>query len=70
MCNPHIRDHARSEGYSLAIYLSGDGVDLDVYVKPDTDLDCRFRAICAETGEALRIDGWRFSVETFEHLAA
>jgi len=65
-----IRDHAAIEGFILYLTLQGGGNDLDVYVRPDTDLDGRFKAICALTGEALAVNGWLYSVDSFEYLAA
>jgi hypothetical protein len=70
MSNPHIRDHARIEGFTVEIALSSAECDLVVYVKPGTDLDGRFRAICAETGDTLTVNGWLFTVDAFDFLAA
>lgn len=33
---------------------------LVVWVRPDTDLESSFDAICDDTGETLRINGWLF----------
>lgn len=32
--------------------------DLDVLVRDDADMDGAFEAICNDTGETLRINGW------------
>lgn len=59
MYNPHIRDNAALIGFTRHVYLYGTtGEDLDVYVHPDTDLDSRFRAVCALEGDMLKVSGW------------
>lgn len=39
-------------------YMSNGVYDLDVLVDDDADLDGSFDAVCVETGETLRINGW------------
>ena len=39
-------------------YISYGYTDLEVAVKPGTDLDGTFEATCLDTGEALNINGW------------
>lgn len=43
--------------------VSSGADDFDVFVPNDVDLDDEFTAICAETGETLRIRGWMCDIE-------
>lgn len=47
-------------GFTRLIELLGGQYDLTVWVRPNTDLDSRFEAICDVTGERLSINGWLF----------
>lgn len=50
-------------------YFMTDGInDLDVFVSEDADLDGTFDAICADTGETLRVNGWL--IAEIEEIAA
>jgi hypothetical protein len=49
-----------SQAFSRLINLTSDAVDLSVWIKPNTDLDSSFTAICDDTGETLRVNGWLF----------
>ena len=43
-------------------YYMSDGIaDLDVMVADDADLDGTFDAVCVDTGERLRVNGWLIS---------
>lgn len=42
------------------IQLESDMYDFEVEVDDDVDLDGTFDALCVETGERLRINGWMF----------
>lgn len=37
--------------------------ELEIAVKPGTDMDSTFTAVCLATGETLRINGWLFTFE-------
>lgn len=50
-------------------YFMSDGTnDLDVLVDENADLDGTFEAICVETGDRLRVNGWLIS--DIEEIAA
>lgn len=55
---------ARERGYTQAIMASGGCYDLELLIKPDTDLDDRFTAFDVDNGEYLAINGWLFSFES------
>jgi hypothetical protein len=40
-------------------FISDSTNDLDVLVADDADMDGAFDALCLETGEVLRINGWQ-----------
>lgn len=44
------------------IDLTSSAVDLTVWVEADADLDGEFDAICDDTGERLKVNGWMFEV--------
>lgn len=48
--------------FTRLIDLTSSAVDLTVWVKADADLDDAFEAICDDTGERLRVNGWMFEV--------
>ena len=47
-------------GYTHKVMGDSTEYTLELYVKPDADLDDRFPAICAETGDRLSVNGWLF----------
>lgn len=49
-------------GYTKEIALTSDECDLYLLIKPDTDLDDRFRAWDTDNQEWLMVNGWLFSV--------
>lgn len=49
-----------TQAFTRLIHLTSDAVDLSVWIKPDADLDSTFTAICDDTGETLRVNGWLF----------
>lgn len=55
--------NATALGYTRAIMASDMLTDLTLWIKPDTDLDERFPAICDLTGEKLYINGWACNIE-------
>lgn len=48
--------------FTRLIDLTSGAVDLTVWVRAGTDLDDAFEAICDDTGERLRVNGWMFEV--------
>lgn len=53
-----IREHAALIGFTRKIFVSDGSTDLTLYVHPETDLDGRFKAICADEGDMIRVNGW------------
>lgn len=49
-------------GFTNLIAITGGHYDLTVWVRPDADLDGTFDAICDDTGERLRVNGWMFEI--------
>lgn len=57
-----MRRHPRAGSTLMTRYFMSEGAnELDVFVEDDTDLNGAFDAICAETGERLRVRGWMIS---------
>jgi hypothetical protein len=52
-------------GFTKETMAYSDGVDLHLWVRPDTDFDSRFRAYDADECEWLMVNGWLFH---FEHV--
>jgi hypothetical protein len=50
------------EGYTREVIAMGDGMDLYLLVKPDTDFDSAFRAWDTDNQEFIRVNGWLFVV--------
>jgi hypothetical protein len=40
----------------------GDGLDLNLWIKPETDLDGTFEAYSLDVHEFIEVKGWLFSV--------
>lgn len=57
---------ANSMGYTEAYYADGDTHSGSILVKPDTDLDGRFRPFCLEEYEIIQMNG---SLGSFERVA-
>jgi len=49
-------------GFDRLIDLIGGACDLTVWVRAEADLDGEFEAICDDTGDRLRVNGWMFEV--------
>ncbi|GHE79648.1 hypothetical protein GCM10019059_42690 [Camelimonas fluminis] len=45
-------------GYTQPVSAYCDGGDLELYVRPDTDLSQRFSAFDVEECRLLRVNGW------------
>lgn len=58
----HAKDCSMQTDFTRLIDLTSSAVDLTVWVKADADLDDAFEAICDDTGERLRVNGWMFEV--------
>lgn len=54
---------AIDKGYTREIWAEGDEHTLNLLIKPDADLDGRFRAFCLDETEWLMVNGWLFSIE-------
>jgi hypothetical protein len=50
-------------GYTEKVFASGGCYDLELLVKPDTDLDGLFFAFDTVANELLQIHGWNFIIE-------
>lgn len=48
--------------FNRLIDLTSSAYDLTVWVEAGADLDGTFEAICDDTGERLRVNGWMFEV--------
>jgi hypothetical protein len=53
------------DGYTKELMAYSDGADMFILVKPDTDLDSRFKAWDSDNQEWVYINGWLF---TFENI--
>lgn len=51
------------DGYTEEVYMTGGGYDLNLLVKPDTDLDGSFKAWDMAEQEYIKVNGWLFSIE-------
>jgi hypothetical protein len=63
MTTSQILARIEARGFFQQIEVSGGAYDFTAWCSPDADLDDRFPAICGETGEAIRIDGWACLIE-------
>lgn len=50
-------------GFTNQYMAECDGHDLHISVKPETDMDGRFKAFCHDTQEYINLQGWLFSFE-------
>lgn len=55
--------HARQDGYTVAVIASASHIDLDLLVKPDTDYDTDFVAFCRDTDQLITVYGYLFEVD-------
>ena len=53
-------EKARGLGFTSAGLFDNGHVTLTVAFRPDTDLDGEFEALCLDTGEMLKVNGWLF----------
>lgn len=58
---------ATLEGYTRDLFAYSGSFDLHILVRPDTDLDDRFKAWDCDLQEWVRLNGWLF---TFEDAAS
>ena len=54
--------------YTRRVTVHGDGITLDLMVKPDTDFDSAFKAWDRDAEEFIRVAGWL--VDEIEEVAA
>ncbi|PSH64673.1 hypothetical protein [Phyllobacterium sophorae] len=53
------------DGFTKEVMAFSDMVELHLLIKPDADLDDRFKAWDCDEQEYLQVNGWLF---TFEHI--
>jgi hypothetical protein len=51
------------DGYTKELFGTSDGPDLNILVRPDTDLDGTFRAWDMDEQEYIMVHGWLFAFE-------
>jgi len=51
------------DGFTRRIFASGGCYDLDLMIKPDSELDGTFPAFDLDSGEKLHVNGWLFEIE-------
>lgn len=56
-----ILHSAETAGFLRCIRVEMGACDLELFVSDDANLDDRFPAICAETGDRLMVNGWLIS---------
>jgi len=54
------------EGYNKELMAYADDVDLFILIKPETDLDSRFKAWDSDNQEFIMVNGWLFTFEDIE----
>ena len=53
-------------GFTESHTAEADDITLYLLIRPDTDLDSRYRAFDTETGEYIRVNGWMFTDDHIE----
>ena len=61
-----IKATAKRAGYTRYIIAEHGADDLYLYVKPNTDFDTVFAAICADTGDVLKVKGYDCTIRDLE----
>ena len=52
------------DGYTQEVHaIAGEGLELYLLVKPDTDFDGHFRAWDMDAQEFITVTGWMFNIE-------
>lgn len=54
---------ATRDGYTKEVMLTSDEYDLFLLIKPDTDLDDRFKAWDTDEQEFIMVNGWLFTAD-------
>jgi hypothetical protein len=57
---------ARAKGYTKHVEMENDDRSLDLLVKPDADLNGRFKAFCLDELEWIAVAGWQ-ATNVVEH---
>lgn len=57
------------EGYTQEIEIEIGGITLNLLIKPETDIDGRFRAWDMDCQEFLNINGWLIEHSEVKHAA-
>jgi hypothetical protein len=55
---------ATRDGYTKEVMLTSDEYDLFLLIKPDTDLDGRFKAWDTDEQEFIIVNGWLFTSDS------
>jgi hypothetical protein len=64
-------NNAVLQGFTVEVEATNDyGLTLFLLVKPDTDFDGTFKAWDMDEQEFIRVNGWLFTVEEMEAIAA
>lgn len=66
MTNENCDNAAVMRGYTKAVYIEGGCNGFAALIKPDTDLDDRFRAFDTDNQEWLNVNGWNCLIEDLE----
>ena len=51
------------KGYTEEVIAYGDGINLSLLIKPDTDIDDVFKAWDSDEQEFVNVNGWMFTFE-------
>lgn len=54
---------AAQEGFTRAVHASAGAIDLFLFVRPDADLDDRFKAWDTDAQCFIYVNGWLFTFE-------
>ncbi len=59
-------NEAREQGFTRAVYIEGGCEGFEALIKPDTELDDRFRAFDTDNSEWMNVNGWNCLIENLE----
>lgn len=54
---------AYAAGYTRELFISSEALDAHVLVRPDADLDGKFKAWDSDYSEWISVNGWLFEIE-------
>jgi hypothetical protein len=58
MTNITTEAEAIAAGYTVRMFLEGQGASFEALLRPDTDLDGAFECFCVDDPEMLIVSGW------------